>query len=246
VLILAIETSCEVCGIALTRDGELLSLRQRRHRMDVLARLAAEIDEMLRAQSLAVADLDGIAVSLGPGSFTGLRIGVATAKTLAYAGDKPVVGVPTLDVLAQGAANGGHAGLVVAVVHARPGEVYAACYRTGPTSPTSQTGPTGQMARISDYLVVPIDRLASICSWEAGPVLVCGPAAHQAAEGFRASGAEVACCVSASAWPNPWTLALTGERRLMRGESDDPVSLVPLYVRKPTPEVRLAERAADV
>ena len=229
-LILAIESSGEICGIALVQDGELVSLRQRRHRMDLLSGLTAEIDEALRAHSIKVSDLGGIAVSLGPGSFTGLRIGIATAKTLAYALGKPIVGIPTLDVLARDAARvRAEPGLIAAVTSSRPDEFYAAIYRAR----------DGDVERLTDYVSVAKAEIGSIYPVASQRVFVCGPGAPSAMEGFWASGAEPVLCGAPLSSPNPWTLAILGEERLSRGESDDPVALVPLYVRRPTPEVRL-------
>ena len=229
-LTLAIETSGEICGIALAQAGGMLALRQRRHKMDLLANLAAEIDEMLRGQSLRVSDVGGIAVSLGPGSFTGLRIGIATAKSLAFATGKPIVGIPTLDVLATGAACAGVGrGLILAVSTSRSDEVYAAFYRA------NRDG----VECLTDYVSVAANDVGSVYPCGNERVFVCGPAAASVMEGLQAAGAEAYLCGGTLSAPSPWTLAVLGEERLERGESDDPSSLVPLYVRKPTPEVRL-------
>lgn len=234
-LTLAIETSCETAGVALVSDGDLLALRQRRHRMDTLARLTAEIDEMLRCESLRVGDLDGIAVSLGPGSFTGLRIGIATAKALAFAAGKPIVGVPTLDVLAKAAADlCPEETVVVPAIQARPGEVYLAFYHVR----------AGRIERFSDYAAIALEEVASATPAGLSGIRVCGPGAVAVLEGFRAIGIEAILLGGTLSFPDPRVLGGMGEDRLSRGEADDVVGLVPLYVRRPTPEIRLEGAAS--
>ena len=101
-LILNIETSASVCSVALAKDGkELLSkevVEDRRH----AASLAVLIQELLSEKHLDVQDLDAVAVSKGPGSYTGLRIGVSTAKGLCFGGNVPLIGVSTLEAMASG------------------------------------------------------------------------------------------------------------------------------------------------
>lgn len=99
-MILSIETSTEVCSVALSHNGELVSLREnlvgRSHAND----LALYVDEVLRENDLAVSDLQAVAVSAGPGSYTGLRIGAATAKGLCYGAEIPLIAVGSLRALA--------------------------------------------------------------------------------------------------------------------------------------------------
>jgi tRNA threonylcarbamoyladenosine biosynthesis protein TsaB len=99
VLTLAFDTATSVAGVALVRDGEVLGERSSR-----AVRVLADADELLREAGLDRRELDGVVVGVGPGSFTGLRLGLATARGLAFALDLPVAGVSTLDALAAGAA----------------------------------------------------------------------------------------------------------------------------------------------
>jgi tRNA threonylcarbamoyladenosine biosynthesis protein TsaB len=103
-LALAIDTSGDVAGLALATESKILAELSFRQKMDLLKRLVPNIDRILADSGKTRADLDGIIISLGPGSFTGLRIGMTTAKSIAQVLEKPVAGVPTLDVLAKGAA----------------------------------------------------------------------------------------------------------------------------------------------
>jgi len=101
-LILHIETATNVCSVALAGDGQLLSLRESTIRNSHAAVITRLIDEVMQSSNRELNALDAIAVSKGPGSYTGLRIGVATAKGLCYALDKPLIAIPTLQAMAFG------------------------------------------------------------------------------------------------------------------------------------------------
>jgi tRNA threonylcarbamoyladenosine biosynthesis protein TsaB len=101
-LILHIETATNICSIALSCDGQLLSLRESNIRNSHAAVITRFIDEVVKSSNRKLSAIDAIAVSKGPGSYTGLRIGVATAKGLCYALDKPLISIPTLQAMASG------------------------------------------------------------------------------------------------------------------------------------------------
>ncbi len=125
--ILLIETSASALSVALARDGvvvaESVCLEPRRQ-----ASLTAPlVKEVLDKAGVGVKDCDAIAVSAGPGSYTGLRVGVSTAKGLAFGAGKPLIAVGTLDILVAGVAPGS-AGCIVPMLDARRMEVYTAVY----------------------------------------------------------------------------------------------------------------------
>ncbi len=99
-MILAIETATDVCGVALVQHQKVIAQRARTEKYVHSEKLLPMIDEVLRDASLSGKNLDAIAVSIGPGSFTGLRIGLSTAKGLALSLGIPIIAVPTLDALA--------------------------------------------------------------------------------------------------------------------------------------------------
>jgi len=101
-LILNIETATGVCSVALARDGELIGLVESNTKNSHSSVLTLFMDEVLKTAGVALPDLDAVAVSEGPGSYTGLRIGVASAKGLCYALEKPMIGVSTLQAMAIG------------------------------------------------------------------------------------------------------------------------------------------------
>ncbi|HLN95518.1 MAG TPA: tRNA (adenosine(37)-N6)-threonylcarbamoyltransferase complex dimerization subunit type 1 TsaB [Flavobacterium sp.] len=126
-LILNLETATKNCSVALARDGVLLAVREVADAGYAHAeRLHVFIEECLAEASVAFKDLDAIAVSEGPGSYTGLRIGVSAAKGLCYALGKPLIAVPTLEVLARAANT--QTGTIVAMLDARRMEAYTAVF----------------------------------------------------------------------------------------------------------------------
>ena len=101
-LILNIETSSPICSVCLAKDGQVIDYREDRQGNSHARILTVLIDEIMRSNSLTYKGIDAIAVSAGPGSYTGLRIGTSTAKGLCYAMNKPMIAIPTLLSLAIG------------------------------------------------------------------------------------------------------------------------------------------------
>lgn len=134
-LILCIETGTDVCSVALARDGELLALRESEEGQDHARKLGVYIDEVLTGSEVEPKELDAVAVSKGPGSYTGLRIGVSTAKGLCYALGIPLIGIGSLDSLVRVAQEDNEAGILdiedwdkarlCPMIDARRMEVYA-------------------------------------------------------------------------------------------------------------------------
>ena len=96
-LILCLETATQICSVALCRDGEVISLRESIDHNSHSALITIFIEEVMKEGGYRLKDLDAIAVSKGPGSYTGLRIGVSTAKGLCYSLDKPLLAIETLE-----------------------------------------------------------------------------------------------------------------------------------------------------
>lgn len=124
--ILALDTATWVASVAVTEGERVLAERKQRTQGQHAEHLLPMIDAALDEANYSVAELDAIAVSIGPGSFTGLRIGVAVAKAMAYAWKLPVIPVPTLLAIASAAPV--EEGVVAAVLDARRGQLYAALF----------------------------------------------------------------------------------------------------------------------
>ena len=247
--ILAIETATDMVGVALIRaDGaaaERIHLGGRAH----AELLAPAIEEVCAVSGCAVTEVDRIAVDLGPGLFTGLRVGVATAKALAQALGINLLGVTSLDVLAAAARDESDAPVpVVSVVDARRGEVFAAAYRFDHTS-----GPGGDAA--TDPATVLDDRAEplspeALTTWlveladEAGSVLVVGDGAVRYRELLSVHpGLDLALADRLSG-PPPLALAHLALARLAAGvRPSAPVDLVPDYRRPADARINWEQRA---
>jgi tRNA threonylcarbamoyladenosine biosynthesis protein TsaB len=137
-LILNLETSTRICSVALAQDGELLGCKESHEDKSHASLLAVFIKNILDENAKVIPDLDAVAVSKGPGSYTGLRIGVSTAKGLAYASGIPLIGVDTLSSMARGIIFGHHPGneslpedgnfYLCPMIDARRMEVYTATF----------------------------------------------------------------------------------------------------------------------
>lgn len=144
--LLGIDSATRVAGIAILDDGRVLA--EARH--DANARgadLLVAIDDVARRAGVAPVQLDAVAIGAGPGSFTGLRIGMATAKGIAFAAGRPLWAVSSLAALAYDAAEADPAATVIAaVLDARRGEVFAGCFRAGAPLAEERVLPPGQLA----------------------------------------------------------------------------------------------------
>lgn len=216
--ILAIDTSTLTAGVAAFADGRTVAERRRVVTVHSEALLTL-VDEVLVEAGLSPKDLDAIVCGAGPGSFTGLRIGLATAKGLCYALDRPLVLISSLAALAARAPVGR---AVCAVLDAYRGEIYAGRYQVGPEGP----------APLAEESVLPPERLAAELS-DAGPVLLVGAGALKYPE--LVSGDRT--LLDADGAPHPSDLARLGAGRLLRGESDPLGPTGPRYIRASEAEI---------
>ena len=214
--ILALETAT-LAGSAALLDGERLVGETL---LDIALthseRLLAMVDRLLKDCGWSVAALDGLAVSIGPGSFTGLRIGVATAKGLAFALGLPVAAVPTLDALAWNLPFAGAS--VCPVLDARKGEVYLALYRWN----------ADRMERRSDYLSLSpraaVERLTP-------PVIVLGDGVAACRPFLADLGAGFQVAPPLSGTPSAAIVGRLGHDMLQSERAVDLDALGPMYLR---------------
>lgn len=227
--VLGIDTSTSCGSVGLWDDGRVVS----EYLLDIPVthseRLLGAIDYLIREAHCPMEELDGWAVSLGPGSFTGLRIGVSTVKGLSFATRKPVAGVSSLDVLASQIAPTPY--LICPILDARKGEVYTALYRYDEA---------GLLQRLSGYRAISPENLV-----------------HQTKErtlfvgnGVKTYGDDLRHFLSSLAlFPDPSlhlprgsTVARLGDEPLRKGEFLDLKSFVPIYVRASEAEMKWQEK----
>jgi tRNA threonylcarbamoyladenosine biosynthesis protein TsaB len=178
---------------------------------------------------VSLADVEGLAVSLGPGSFTGLRVGLSFAKGIALASGARMFGVSTLQAFACVAP--ARFDFVAAVCDARRGETYAAAFRRS----------DGSLERVAcDLALSPRDAAAWVAARVEGAcAILVGDAPERYPESFEGLRGWIAIARFEDVHPSGSMVALLGEGRLRRGESDRPESLVPSYVRASAAERNL-------
>jgi tRNA threonylcarbamoyladenosine biosynthesis protein TsaB len=222
-LVLGIDTSTAVSSVALGGGRGILASatvsRERGHETFLVPAI-----RFLAVQAgVTLGQVSGVAVGLGPGLFTGLRVGVATAKAMAQALHVPILGIPSLDLLAFGVRHASR--LICACVAARRGEVFSAFYRPVP----------GGVQRLGEFQAATPERLASEIEARGEEVLLVGDGALAYRERLPRPRAEVA---SASlAHPSAAALIELAVPRFIREEGDSPLALEPIYVRKADAEI---------
>lgn len=203
----------------MTRDGVVLAEGVHRESRSHTASLSRLVERVLAEAGVPIDAIDAVAVSIGPGSFTGLRIGLGLAKGIVFAGGLGLAAVPTLEALAR-VAEAAPGQTVCAALDARKHEVYAALFTGGPRperlTPDAALAPEALAARLDSTCVVIGDAGEAY-----GEVL----------------GARATLLPFASHHPRGGVVARLGWERLAAGEAADPGALEPVYVRPPDAEL---------
>lgn len=230
--VLALDSATNVasCGVV-TPDKVLVEFNLNTKKTHS-ERLMPMVSEALEYADLKLDDIDGFCVSIGPGSFTGLRIGLSTIKALAFFTGKPLVGIPTLDGLAANLTD--TEGLICPVLKARRDEVYCALYINAVS---------GQ-ERISDYLAISPEKLVGLLSqFNNAKVTFLGDGVSMLPENIKdILGPDCMATPEISRWPRAATIGCLGLQRLQKGCCDDIASLTPLYIKASAAEDRLRKK----
>jgi tRNA threonylcarbamoyladenosine biosynthesis protein TsaB len=221
--LLAVESATLSGGVALLDGDRLLGEITLNIAITHSERLMSAVDRLLGDCGLAPADLDGLAVSVGPGSFTGLRVGLATVKALAMALDLPVAPVPTLDALAARLPFADAP--VCPILDARKGEVYLSLYRWRGNS----------MAREWDYLALTPEAAAA---WLEPPVILLGDGVEACRPWLDRLGAGAQVAPAAQRLPSAGAVAGLGLAMLAAGGGVSAEALAPLYLRPSEAELK--------
>ncbi len=226
--ILGIDTSTSCGSVGLIEDEETISEYLLNTPVTHSERLLRAIEFVLREARCRIEQIQGWAVALGPGSFTGLRIGVSTVKGLAFTTGKPVAGISTLDVFASQIAVTSH--LICPILDARKKEVYTAFYRYGER---------GSLTRQSEYLAIPPEDLVTKIKEQ---TIFLG-------DGVKIYGDFLLNCLPSLAIvpPAPFhvshgsMVATLGMELLRKGEQLDLSAFSPIYIRRSEAEIRWQE-----
>ena len=251
-LLLALDTSTRQASVALCTEqsvlGEYTWQVGNNHSVELLER----IQRLFAECGTTMQSLDAVAVATGPGSFNGLRVALTTAKSLAFALQKPLVGVSTLDIVA--AQHLDWHGPICALLEAGRSELYVACY-TGALSASDNHDENDaindhvqwHLRRLSDYLVQTPKEVSTLLQEQVGQwlgvpgerelptVLFCGEISAASRQALHLSmqakfivGGPVEAARHAS------ILAILALQRIQHGQEDDPLVLEPLYIRRPS------------
>ncbi len=220
--ILALDSSALTATVALWRDGAILAELSCTDKLNHSVKLLPMIDEVFRMAQTSVDETDAFAISAGPGSFTGVRIGISTLKGLAFGTEKLCAPVSTLEALAFNEC--GYSGVICAVMDARRGEFYNALF---------STDADGNLLRLTQDRAISAEELLSELQSCGKPVIVCGDGAVLFCEFCHARGFDKMVRLSCPARrvQRGASVACIGAKMLDEGFGISAKALAPLYLR---------------
>lgn len=223
--ILAVDSSTRHFSLAISQEGKVLRSKTLVLDKILSSSIIPAINNLLKSAKLGIKDIDGLAVGIGPGSFTSLRVGLATVKGLAVALNKPVVGIPSLDILARTVSKVS-APTICPVMDARRQLVYAGMY--------DNTGP--KRALRGNYRLTGISDLLKELK---GEVFFIGDGVEVYKKDIRARKSIKAVFADEKFWhPSAKVLTALAMERFQQGQTDDADQLVPLYLYAEDCQVR--------
>ena len=230
--ILAIDSSAGPASAAILEDGALLGESYVRIPQTHSQTLLPMVEQLLNTTGLTPQDFDAMAVSAGPGSFTGVRIGVACVKGLAFPTNTPCCGVSTLEAIAWGGI-AYEGSLLCAVMDARVKQVYNALFEVR----------DGQPVRLCEDRALSLAQLGEELAGQGERVLLLGDGAPLCYKEFASWGARLA--PETARWQRASSVALAARRMLEEGKVVSPGELVPSYLRLPQAERELRKKQEE-
>lgn len=231
--ILAFETSAKAGSVALTEDGRLIGEYYLNSGMTHSRTLLKMAEELLAACDRKSSDMDAVACAAGPGSFTGVRIGVAAAKGFAWGAEKPCVGVSTLEAMAQQARM--FNGTICCAMDARREQVYHAMFFCQ----------DGQLTRLSEDCAISFEELSERLKKIESPKIIVGDGAQLCYNSIGRDCPDCHCAAEHLMMQRASGVALVAERLLLSGSEFSGAKLVPNYLRLSQAERERARRLND-
>ncbi len=228
--ILALETAAKAVSAAVTEDGKVLASGYQDTGLTHSRTLMPIVECLLKNTDMSVKDMDAIAVSVGPGSFTGVRIGVSAAKGLAFAASLPAAPVSTLAALARNAAFAD--GLIVCAMDARRRQVYNALFEAK----------KGSLTRLTPDRAIALADLAEELKADSRPKTVLGDGGRMCFDFLTGAGVSCRLAPAHLVKENAVSVALEAEALAAEGKLVTAQELVPVYLRPPQAERLRAER----
>ena len=238
--IILIETSTALCSTALAEDGVITSYRESSAPKAHASLTAVFIQEMLSERGLTLADCDAVCVSMGPGSYTGLRVGVSTAKGLCFGSGKPLLAVGTLDTLVAQSSSvipseveGSPYRFIIPMIDARRMEVYSAVFASNviPSDPytviPSEVEESPTFRQITETAPMIIDESSFAEYLEQGPCLFIGDGAGKCADVIRHPNARFHQC-----YPNAAAMLEPALAAFRAGDFKDVAYFEPFYLKE--------------
>lgn len=228
--ILAIDTATQVSSVAVASADKLSAELTMQAKLTHSETLMPHIKEVLRMAGVQKEKLDGIAVSIGPGSFTGLRIGLAAAKAMAYALQLPIVGVSTLKALAYHYPVPGVR--IVSLLDAQKGNAYRESYEWQ----------AGEIKIMQEVEVLPIAEILAECAECGRQVILLGDVAARRIRGKVELPSNVSVAPAHLVMPRAACVAMLGLQELAEGRRDNVMNMEPVYIRRSEAEVLWEKR----
>jgi len=230
VIVVGVDTATPQVSVAIGTENEILGRIQivRTARQESVT---PALQQLLAWTGVELARVGGFVVGTGPGLFTGLRVGIETAKTLAQVGRAPIIGIPSIDALAYAVRHTSRT--IAAVIDGRRKEVFAALYQPVP----------GGVMRLTEPAVQRPDALAADLQAVDGDVLAVGDGAILYRDALHSVGARVEFASPAVAHPDAASLVELAAPRFLREEHDQLFDVVPMYLRKSDAEIAWDDRA---
>ena len=229
--IVLIETSTALCSAALAEDGAVVAYRESSAPKAHASLTAVFIQEMLNERGISLADCDAVCVSMGPGSYTGLRVGVSTAKGLCFGSGKPLLAIGTLDTLVAQAASEVVSNeapdfkFIIPMVDARRMEVYTAVF--GSSAIQSEIQESTTYRQITETAPAIIDENSFTEYLEQGPCLFIGDGAGKCAEVIKHANAHFCQC-----WPKASSMLSPAITAFRTGDFKDVAYFEPFYLKE--------------
>ena len=228
--ILALDTATMVSSVAIASPDKLLAEVTLQTKLTHSEVLMPHVQQVLAMTNIKKTELDAIAVSVGPGSFTGLRIGLAAAKSMAYALGIPIVGVSTLEAMAWHYPVPGI--YTLCVLDAQKGDVYAGLYSWQQEA----------VHLVKPVEVMPFAEVIDFCQTLDRPVVIIGDIAQKKQALIRAAGSNIIAAQPHMIMPRAANVAMLAQQKLAAGRTDEVMTLEPLYIRRSEAEVLWEKR----